>query len=132
MLIMAFTAGTLLPLSSELALVAAIKSTAASSVGLIAAATIGNVGGSAFNWWVGRYARRLEGRRWFPFKPAQIDTAAARYQRFGAWSLLFSWLPIVGDPLTFVAGMLRVPLTVFLPLVTLGKLARYVVVAVAV
>jgi len=132
MVAMAFTAGTLLPLSSEVALAAAITSTAASSPGLVAAATIGNVVGSAFNWWAGRYARQLEGRRWFPIRQAEIDAAAARYHRFGAWSLLFSWLPFVGDPLTFVAGVLRVPLAVFLPLVTIGRLVRYVVVAAAV
>lgn len=129
MLAMAFSAGTLLPLSSEVVLAATLKSTTASPVGLVAVATIGNVAGSIINWWMGLYARRFQGRRWFPFKQPQIDKASTRFQKFGVWSLLLSWLPIIGDPLTFVAGVLRVPLALFITLVTIGKLARYVAVA---
>jgi membrane protein YqaA with SNARE-associated domain len=129
MLVLAFGAGTLLPFSSEVALVAAMKATSASTVGLVAFATVGNVAGSVFNWWVGRSARRFEGRRWFPFDRPQIDRASARFQKLGLWSLVMSWLPVVGDPLTFVAGVLRVPLPIFLALVTIGRLGRYIVVA---
>ena len=91
------------------------------------AAIIGNTAGSVFNWWLGRYARHFETRRWFPFTPADIEKASARFARFGAASLLLAWLPLIGDPLTFVAGLLRVPFSVFLPLVAIGKAARYVV-----
>jgi membrane protein YqaA with SNARE-associated domain len=129
MLAMAFAAGTLLPFSSEVALVAAMKATSASTTGLVAFATVGNVAGSLFNWWIGRSAARFEGQRWFPFKQPQIDSASARFQKLGLWSLVFSWLPVIGDPLTFVAGVLRVPLLVFLALVTIGRLGRYIVVA---
>ena len=124
-----FAAATLLPLSSEVALVAQMKSGLGSTVGLFVAATIGNVGGACFNWWLGRYARHFEGRWFFPFKAADIDNASARFHRFGTWTLLLSWLPIVGDPLTFVAGVLRVPFAIFLVLVTIGKAARYAVLA---
>jgi len=129
MLASAFGAATLLPFSSELVLAAQIKAGLAPVWALLSAATIGNVAGSAFNWWLGRHARRFEGRRWFPFSPATIDAASTRFQRWGLWSLLFSWLPVVGDPLTFVAGVLRVPFTLFLPLVALGKGARYALIA---
>lgn len=121
----AFLAASLLPFSSEVVLAAQIKAGFASTTGLLIAATLGNVAGSLFNWWLGRFARHYEGRRWFPFKPETIAAASARFQRFGTWSLLFSWLPIVGDPLTFVAGVLRVPVIPFLILVTIGKAARY-------
>lgn len=125
----AFLAATILPFSSEAVLAAQLKAGLASPALLLTSATIGNVGGSAFNWWIGRFARQLQSRRWFPFTQDSIDRASARFQRYGAWSLLFAWLPVVGDPLTFIAGVLRVPLAVFLPLVTIGKLGRYLMIA---
>jgi len=63
-----------------------------------------------------------------PFTAANIEAASQKFNRFGVWSLLLSWVPVVGDPLTFVAGVLRVPFLVFLPLVLVGKLARYLAV----
>lgn len=127
----AFLAGTLLPLSSEAALAAAIVSGTSGKSWLVVAATLGNVLGSVFNWWMGLNARRFEGRRWFPFGPAAIAKASDRFRRHGSWCLLFSWLPVVGDPLTFVAGVLKVRLMPFLALVACGKAARYIVLAAA-
>jgi membrane protein YqaA with SNARE-associated domain len=124
----AFAAATFLPFSSEAALVLAIKAGAGSTAGLLTVATAGNVAGSLFNWWLGLNIRRYEGRRWFPFTPETIETASHRFRRFGIWALLLSWLPVIGDPLTFIAGVLRVPLKVFLPLVAAGKLGRYLAV----
>ena len=129
MLASAFGAATLLVLPSEAVLVAQIKAGTAPVWALVVAATIGNVGGSVFNWWLGRHARRFEGRRWFPFSPETIEAASARFQRWGLWSLLLAWVPVIGDPLTFIAGVLRVPFAVFLPLVAIGKGVRYVVLA---
>ena len=129
MMVWAFGAATLLPLSSEVVLAAQIKSGFTSPMALVASATIGNVAGSTFNWWLGRHVRRFEDRRWFPFSPSTIAKASDRYHRFGLWSLVLSWLPIIGDPLTLVAGLLRVPLIVFLPLVAVGKAGRYLVLA---
>ncbi|MEZ5594130.1 MAG: DedA family protein, partial [Gammaproteobacteria bacterium] len=62
---------------------------------------------------------------WFPIKQRQLDKASAWFQHYGVWTLLLSWAPIGGDALTFVAGLLRVPLGVFIVLVGLGKTARY-------
>lgn len=132
MLASAFGAATLLVIPSEAVLIAQIKAGLAPTWALLAAATIGNVAGSTFNWWLGSHARRFEGRRWFPFSPATIETASARFQRWGIWSLLFAWLPVVGDPLTFIAGVLRVPFHWFLPLVALGKGGRYAILALSV
>jgi len=129
MLASAFGAATLLVLPSEAILVGQIKAGLAPAWALFLAATIGNVGGSAFNWWLGKHARRFEGRRWFPFTPQTIETASARFQRWGFWSLLLAWVPVIGDPLTFIAGVLRVPFAIFLPLVALGKGARYAILA---
>ncbi len=132
MFVSAFGAATLVPFSSEVVLLAAIKAGLASVPGLVAVATLGNVGGSVFNWWLGGYARHLQTRPWFPFKAADIDTAAARFERYGLWILLLAWVPVIGDPLTFIAGVLRVRLVPFLALVTAGKAARYIVLAAAV
>jgi len=127
MLASAFGAATLLILPSEAVLLAQIKAGLAPTSALLVAATIGNVAGSAFNWWLGVNARRFEGRRWFPFAPSTIQAASDRFERWGLWSLLLAWVPIIGDPLTFIAGVLRVPFRYFLPLVAIGKCARYAI-----
>ena len=129
MLASAFGAATLLILPSEAVLIGQIKAGLAPAWALVVAATIGNVAGSAVNWWLGLNARRFEGRRWFPFSPATIEAASDRFRRWGLWSLLLAWVPIIGDPLTFIAGVLCVPFRYFLPLVAIGKGARYVIVA---
>jgi membrane protein YqaA with SNARE-associated domain len=126
---LAFIGATILPLQSEVALLAQLKLGIGTPWLLVAAATIGNVGGSVLNWWLGGALRRFEDRPWFPFKPAQIAAASERFQRYGVGVLLLSWLPVIGDPLTLVAGLLRVPFWVFLPLVALGKCARYLAIA---
>lgn len=131
MLASAFGAATLLPGSSEVVFAAQVMAGTAPPLALLTSATIGNVAGSAFNRWLGLHVRRFEGRRWFPFSPDEIEAAAARFRRLGTWSLLLAWLPVIGDPLTFIAGILRVPLGIFLILVTAGKLARYVVILTA-
>lgn len=124
----AFLAATLLPLGSEVALVAALKSGLGSAVGFLAAASIGNVGGCVFNWWLGRNLRRFERQRWFPLKAGAIDKATERFRRWGLLALVFSWVPVIGDPLTLVAGLLRVPFAVFVPLVAIGRVGRYLAV----
>ena len=96
---------------------------------LIVVATIGNVLGSAINWWLGRYIEHFRDRRWFPFTPATLERATGWYHRYGRWSLLLSWMPIIGDPLTLVAGVLREPLPTFIAIVTAAKLGRYLVLA---
>jgi membrane protein YqaA with SNARE-associated domain len=77
----------------------------------------------------GRFIAHFEGRRWFPVKREAIARAEGWYHRYGRWSLLLSWAPIIGDPLTIVAGVLREPFPVFLALVAVAKVARYVAVA---
>lgn len=96
---------------------------------LITVATLGNSAGSAVNWWLGRYLTRFQDRRWFPFSPESLRKAEGWYHRYGRWTLLCSWMPVIGDPLTLVAGTLREPLPSFLLLVVLAKLGRYLAVA---
>ncbi|MDF9441301.1 DedA family protein [Stenotrophomonas acidaminiphila] len=96
---------------------------------LIAVASVGNVLGSVINWWLGRGLLHFRERRWFPVSAQALERAQARYQRFGSWSLLLSWVPIIGDPLTLAAGVMKEPLWRFLLLVTLAKTGRYLVLA---
>ncbi|MFD1333026.1 YqaA family protein [Methylopila musalis] len=128
----ALLAATLLPAQSEAALAGLIALGRQPVWALVAVASLGNVLGSLINWWLGRRVERFSGRRWFPVSPAALDRAAGWYRRFGRWSLLLSWAPIIGDPLTLVAGMLREPLWSFLALVTLAKVGRYALLALAV
>jgi membrane protein YqaA with SNARE-associated domain len=127
----AFLAATILPMQSEALLVAALVAGDRPAWALVLVAGLGNVLGSTVNWVLGRGLERFRGHRWFPVKDADLDRAQSWYGRWGKWSLLFSWAPIVGDPLTVVAGILREPLAMFLLLVTIAKFGRYVVLAAA-
>jgi len=124
----AFLAATLLPAQSEAALVALLLG-GWPPVPLVVVASVGNVLGSLLNWWLGRGLLRFQDRRWFPVPPAALARAQRGYRRWGRWSLLLSWLPVVGDPLTLAAGVMREPLRVFLPLVAVAKAGRYIVLA---
>lgn len=121
----AFLSATLLPGSSEAALIGLLAAGQGSPAALIAVATAGNVLGSAVNWVLGRFFSHFRDRRWFPVDERSYGRAISWYGRYGIWSLLFAWLPVVGDPLTLIAGVLRTDLRWFLLLVTAGKAARY-------
>ncbi|MGP9819846.1 YqaA family protein [Salinarimonas sp. NSM] len=125
----AFTSATLLPGTSEAALVGVLALGEAAAWLAVAVATIANVAGSLVNWGIGRFLVRLRHHPRFPVSPERFARTEALYRRWGVASLLLSWTPIVGDPLTVIAGVMRTPLLVFLPLVVLAKGARYVVVA---
>lgn len=126
----AFLAATLLPAQSEALLVALLLADYPPWL-LLLVASAGNVLGSCVNWWLGRELLRFQHRRWFPVSPAALERARGGYRRWGRWSLLLSWLPVIGDPLTLVAGVMREPLRVFVPLVVLAKAGRYAVLAAA-
>lgn len=127
----AFFAATLLPAQSEAVLVALLLKGDVAPWLLVATASAGNVLGAIVNWLLGRFLKHFRHRRWFPASEGALDRAQVWYRRFGRWSLLFSWLPIVGDPLAVIAGALREPLWSFVVLVGIGKACRYVVVAFA-
>ena len=120
-----FLAATILPLSSELMLASLIVTSNYDSLLLLVVASFGNVLGSVFNWVLGFYSRNLTTKKWFPFKDEQIERSSRWFNKFGRWSLLFAWVPIIGDPLTLVAGLLRVKFIEFMILVTIGKVSRY-------
>jgi membrane protein YqaA with SNARE-associated domain len=123
-----FLAATILPFSSELTLAGLISTSNYDNLSLLVFASFGNVLGSVFNWGLGFYARNLTIKKWFPFKETQIERSSKWFSKFGKWSLLFAWVPIVGDPLTFVAGLLRVRFLDFIILVAIGKVSRYLII----
>jgi membrane protein YqaA with SNARE-associated domain len=128
----AFLAATLLPVQSEAVLVGLLSLSDESWWGLLAVATFGNTLGAVVNWALGRGIEQYQTRRWFPVRPQQLEKAKIYYQRFGRWCLFFSWVPVVGDAFTVLAGVLKEKLWVFVVVVGLGKLARYLAVAAAV
>ncbi|WP_372396170.1 YqaA family protein [Azospirillum sp. HJ39] len=130
--LVALAAATIFPAQSELLLAGLHASGNYHDGLLILVATAGNVAGSTANWALGRYLMHFQDRRWFPVSRRLVERATGWYRRFGKWSLLLAWMPVIGDPLTLVAGILRVDLRLFLLLVTVGKLARYIALIVAI
>jgi membrane protein YqaA with SNARE-associated domain len=121
----ALVAATLFPLQSEALLVGLLLAGKQPAWLLVAVASAGNVAGSTINWVLGRSIERFRERRWFPIKGRALKRAAGWYRRFGRWTLLLSWTPVIGDPLTMIAGVLREPLWSFLLIVSIAKTGRY-------
>jgi membrane protein YqaA with SNARE-associated domain len=126
--ISALGAATLLPGSSE-AVLGGLLLAGYSPALLIIVASVGNILGSVINWWLGTQIERFRGRKWFPVSGHQLDRAQGWYGKYGRWSLLLSWAPVIGDPLTMIAGVLREPLPSFLAIVSVAKIVRYLIVA---
>ena len=122
---LSFLAATILPLSSELTLVGLLNTNDYNVLALLGSASLGNILGSIFNWLLGFYLLKHMNKKWFPFKKNQINSASNWFQKFGIWSLLFAWVPMIGDPLTLMAGILKVKFFLFLILVSIGKISRY-------
>jgi membrane protein YqaA with SNARE-associated domain len=123
----AFIAATLFPLSSE-ALLATLLYQQYSPCWLWLVATSGNTLGSCINWYLGGQCLQWKDKKWFPFKAEQLHRAQQQFQHYGIYSLLFAWLPIIGDPLTFIAGVMRISFWKFIMLVVIGKSLRYAIV----
>ena len=126
--IISFLAATILPFSSELTLAGMMATSSYDNLLLLVVASLGNILGSVVNWILGFYSRKFSKKKWFPFKDKQIERSSKWFNKFGNWSLLFAWVPIIGDPLTLAAGLFRVKFIEFLILVTIGKVSRYLVI----
>jgi membrane protein YqaA with SNARE-associated domain len=126
-----FLASTLLPLGSEWLLVMMLVG-GYDPVSSVAVATAGNYLGAVATYLIGIWGGSWLIRKVLRVSPRQQERAEEYYRRFGAISLLFSWLPVVGDPICLVGGMLRVNFGLFSLLVAVGKLIRYVITAVVV
>ena len=93
---------------------------------LLIFASIGNILGSITNWYLGKTITIFQDRKWFPVSPDQLGRSQKYFQKYGLWSLLLAWVPIIGDPLTLLAGVLKVRFGIFLILVSISKISRYV------
>lgn len=127
MFVVAFLAATIFPAQSEAMLTGLLLHSDYTPWLLVLVASIGNTLGAVVNWGLGRGIESFHDRRWFPVKAGQLERAKAWYGRYGRWSLLLSWLPFIGDPLTVAAGVMRERFLVFVLLVGAAKSGRYVI-----
>ena len=123
-----FLVATIIPFGSEMYFATLLATGNYISLLLLIAAATGNILGSVFNWIFGYYAAYFLKKKWFHINQNQVDKATNFFLKYGKWSLLFAWVPLVGDPLTFVAGTLRYSFYSFLLLVSIGKIGRYLVI----
>ncbi|MBD1147476.1 DedA family protein [Pelagibacterales bacterium SAG-MED31] len=124
----AFMVATIIPFGSEAYFIALLSLGDYNNLLLLLAASSGNVLGSLFNWICGFYVNYFIKKQWFPINNKMIDKGNKLFNRYGKWSLLLSWVPFIGDPITFVAGTLRYPIIPFLVLVSIGKVGRYLLI----
>ena len=123
-----FLVATIIPFGSEMYFATLLALDNYNSLLLLIVASTGNILGSVFNWICGYYATYFIQKKWFPINQNQINKATNFFLKYGKWSLLFAWVPIIGDPLTFAAGTLRYSFLPFLILVSIGKTIRYLVI----
>lgn len=121
----ALLAATILPMQSEAVLFGLLYLGRLEPWLLLVVASVGNILGSVLNWILGRSLNAFRHRRWFPVSDETLGSAERWFRSYGLWSLLLSWVPLIGDPLTVAAGALRVPLVTFALIVGFAKTARY-------
>jgi membrane protein YqaA with SNARE-associated domain len=121
----AFGAATILPLQSEWVVAGLLLDGSHPWELVVFIASLGNILGSMVNWFLGRSFAHFQNRRWFPVNQKNMKRAEGWFHRYGRVSLLLSWVPIIGDPLTVAAGALREPLWSFSLLVGIAKTGRY-------
>ena len=126
--VVSFMVATIIPFGSEMYFATLLALDNYNSLLLLIVASTGNILGSVFNWICGYYATYFIQKKWFPINQNQINKATNFFLKYGKWSLLLAWVPFIGDPLTFVAGTLRYSFLPFLLLVSIGKIARYLVI----
>ncbi|MDX1281640.1 YqaA family protein [Shewanella colwelliana] len=123
----AFVAATLLPGGSEVLLAALINDSTDTWLALVVAATVGNTLGSITSYYLG-YAGR------FAKTPEALSTGRYRHsialvQRYGCWSLLLAWAPVIGDLLCLLAGWVKLPVIKSTVMIFIGKGLRYLLIA---
>ncbi len=126
--LLSFLASTVIPLGSEWLLVTLLVEGHSPAMP-VAVATLGNTLGAVTTYLIGLYGGPFLINRVLRISNEAQDRAEGLYTRYGSWSLLFSWLPIIGDPLCLVGGLLKVRLGRFSALVLSGKFVRYVFVS---
>ena len=124
--IISLLAATILPLSSEIVLTTMLLTNLFEKNILLIVASSGNILGSIFNWYLGKKITIFQDRKWFPVSQEQLNKSQKYFQKYGLWSLLLAWVPVIGDPLTLLAGVLKVRFSIFFILVSVSKISRYI------
>ncbi len=124
--LVAFLAATIFPAQSEVVLTGLLLNGNYSPWLLVLVASVGNILGAVFNWVLGRGIERFHDHKWYPLKGGALERTKGWYRRYGRWSLLLSWVPFIGDPLTVAAGVMGESLVVFVVFVTIAKTGRYI------
>ena len=126
--LLSFLASTLVPLGSEWLLVVLLVNHFEPSF-VVPVAALGNTLGAVTTYAIGVWGGPYLVRRVLRISQASQLRAERYFNRYGSWALLFSWLPLLGDPLCLASGVLKTGLWRFVLLVALGKTLRYLVVA---
>ena len=124
--LISFLAATVLPLSSEIVLTTMLLTNLFEKNLLLVFASLGNILGSVLNWYLGKKLNLYKDKKWFPVSAERLKKSQYYFNKYGLWSLLIAWVPIIGDPITLLAGVLNVRLSIFLFLVSISKISRYV------
>ncbi len=119
--LMCFLASTIVPFPSEATLLFFLNSESYSPVSVLIVASLGNCLGGSTNYLLGYYGRKILSKKQFLRSESFI-------QRYGSWTALFSWLPIIGDPLLVLLGVYRAPFWLTISLMCAGKIIRYLIV----
>lgn len=125
LLLISFLSATVLPLSSEILLSLMLLSKNYQALLLFIFVSVGNISGSIFNWYIGSKFLIFKDKKWFPLSSLQLEKSQKYFNKYGSWSILLAWLPIIGDPITILAGALKIKFFKFLVLVSISKLTRY-------
>ncbi len=126
--LLSFLAATILPIGSEWLLILLLMQGLSPS-DVVLTASLGNFLGACTTYLLGRWGADSLLRHLLRIDDNQLLRAKNFYARYGIWSLLLSWLPIIGDPLCLLAGLLRLQFYRFTLLVFIGKFSRYATLA---
>ena len=119
---------SIIPAQGELVMFALLASGKYRALMLLAAACAGTFIGVSINWVLGRYLSRFQNEKWFPVKSTYLEKARLLFDRHGRAALLLAGIPLIGDPITIMAGALKVNFGFYLLTAGLSKCARYGVV----
>ena len=117
--------GTFFPFASETYLSTLLISEKYNTFLLLSFASLGNILGSVISYVFGYFVNFFLKKLWFPINKYLLQKATDIFKKYGKWSLLLSWVPIIGDPIAFAAGSFRYNILFFLIFVSIGKVARY-------
>ena len=124
--IISFLAATILPFSSEIFLSVMLLSKKYELALLLFFASFGNICGSIINWYLGKKILIFKKKKWFPVNSNQLIKSQKLFNKYGSWSILFAWIPVIGDPITVLSGVLNISFLKFVILVTVSKVSRYI------